>query len=117
MARFIEVTLGRAGSTLIEIADPVETIESEEEVYRGGESSSWDTVVRRLDLSMDKLIQEQIVGHCKLLVDAFEQLKKETLSPKRANVEFGLQFNAEGNIYLAKVGGEASFRVSFEWEL
>jgi hypothetical protein len=34
----------------------------------------------------------------------------------KANTEFGLQFNGEGNVYVAKVGAQANFKITFEWE-
>jgi hypothetical protein len=43
-------------------------------------------------------------------------VKTQTIPPKKAQAEFGLQFNGEGNVYVAKVGAQSSFKISFEWE-
>ncbi len=107
MPKFVKMKLGQ-GSALIEIA------EAQQEIYRSDDST--DGVLDRLDKALDKVIQHQIVEHCKLLEGAFEQLKQRPIRPKKASAEFGLQCNAQGDIFIAKAGGQASFKVSFEWE-
>jgi len=74
-------------------------------------------VIKKLDKAFDTLIQNEIIEHCRILSSAFEQLKEQDISPKKATAEFGLQFNAEGNIYVAKISSQSSFKVSFEWEI
>ncbi len=106
MAQFIEMKLGK-GTVLVEVA------EKDDAVYRSDED---EKVLKKLDQVLDNVIQQQIVEHCKILVGAFGQLKDQSMTPKKAHAEFGLQFNAEGNVYVAKIGAESSFKVAFEWE-
>ncbi len=67
--------------------------------------------------AFDQLVQTEIVENCKVLVGAFEQLKGQSLPPKKATAEFGLQFTAEGNIYMVKASGQATIKISFDWEI
>lgn len=69
------------------------------------------------DMAFDLLIQNEITEYCNILVSAFEKLKNQSISPKKASVEFGIQGSAEGNIYLAKIAGQANFKIVLEWEL
>ncbi len=68
-----------------------------------------------IDKEFDKFIQNQIIEHCSILVGSFEELKKQAVPPKKVTVEFGIQTNAEGNVYLAKISAQANFKISVEW--
>lgn len=109
MPKFIEMNLNDC-SILIEVAD-----DTPHNRYRSGNDEK--KVLKKLDEMLDEVIQKQIVEHCKILVGAFEKLKEQSISPKKANAEFGLQFNAEGNVFVAKVGSQSTFKISFEWEI
>jgi hypothetical protein len=112
MSKFIKVKVGQE-TLLVEVTRENQRYDGD--VYRsGGEENS---TVEKLDQMLDRVIQKQIVEHCKILMVAFEQLKTQPIPPKKASAEFGLQFNAEGNVYVAKVGSQSTFRISFEWEL
>jgi len=49
-----------------------------------------EKVLDATDKAFDQLVQSTIVENCKVLVGAFEQLKGQTLRPKKATAEFGL---------------------------
>ena len=135
MSNFVEMTMG-GGTILIEAAETSEIRHPREdktkETYRGGDDTTEKTcregedttektyrgerVLEKLDQVLDSVIQQQIVEHCKIFVGAFEQLEEASIKPKKANAEFGLQFNAEGSVYVAKIGAQSSFKISFEWE-
>jgi len=76
-----------------------------------------EKVLDATDKAFDQLVQSTIVENCKVLVGAFEQLKGQTLRPKKATAEFGLQLTAEGNIYMVKASGQATIKVSLDWEI
>ena len=80
-------------------------------------ASKRSRVLDRLDAGLDRVIQHQIIEHCKLLEGAFEELGKHSIPPSKASAEFGLQVNGEGNVFVAKVAGQASFKIAFEWSL
>ncbi|MCP4216174.1 MAG: hypothetical protein GY765_16115 [bacterium] len=106
MPEFIEMNMG-SGKVLVEAAA------SDNRTVRSGPG---ENIIKKFDKALDTVLQHQIVDHCKILAGAFEQLKEQPIHPQKATAEFGLQFNGEGNIYVTKVGAQASFKVSFEWE-
>ena len=61
-------------------------------------------------------ITDMIIKYSKPIVKSFQAISKETIPPKRANVEFGLSFGGKGNIYLVEASGEASIKINIEWE-
>ena len=64
-----------------------------------------------------------IVDMSRIMIGAFENLdeskvksSKKAIIPAKATLEFGICFSAEGNMYVVKAAGEASLKVSVEWE-
>ncbi len=108
MPKIVEMKMGQ-GTVFVEVTEPAEDYDT----YRSGESRG---VIEKIDQAFDRVIQHQIIEHCKILTTAFEQLQDEPIRPKKASAEFGLQFNGQGNVYVAKVGAQASFKSSFEWD-
>lgn len=115
MAEFVEMKMGQ-GTILVEVAEKGKTAQDYSGYYQEGDRGGEEKVLAKIDVALDKVIQHQIVEHCKMLVGAFEQVKQQSIPPKKAQAEFGLQFNGEGNVYVAKVGAQSSFKISFEWE-
>ena len=107
MAQLIRMMIGEEGTVLIEVADGAGT----------RELRSAEGIITTVNKAFDKFIQNEIVENCRVLAGAFEQLKQQTPGPGKATAEFGLQISAEGNVYIAKTAGLASFKVSFEWQL
>ena len=104
MAELVQMKMGQ-GTILVEVAEKSEASKSYDGHYEEGDRGSEEKVFAKIDQALDKVIQNQIVEHCKMLVGAFEQVKTQAIPPKKAQAEFGLQFNGEGNVYVAKVGG------------
>jgi len=104
------------GTILVEVTEKAAEVKDydtyDEKAPRGEDGK----VIAKIDQALDTMIQNQIAEHCKMLISAFEQVKQQAIPPKKAQAEFGLQFNGEGNVYVAKVGAQASFKISFEWE-
>lgn len=107
MSNFIEMKLGK-GTILIETTG----IGAKKTTRSGMEKD----VTTKIDKAFDKIITHKIVEQCKMLSNTFAKLKEEGILPKKANTEFGFQFNGEGNVYVAKVGAQANFKITFEWE-
>jgi hypothetical protein len=107
MAQLVKMKIGNSGTILIEV--------SEEDI--GFEKTSRGTdVIKEVDEAFDAVIQHEIVENCRVLLGAFDQLKRQALPPAKATAEFGLKFTAEGNVYVVKTTAEASFKVSIEWQ-
>lgn len=103
----IKMKLGDHGAILVEVPEG----EGIQEV------GTIEEAIEKMDKAFDRLVQHEIVENCKVLVSAFERLKKQPLPPRKALAEFGLQFNREGNVYLVKAAANANFKISLEWEL
>lgn len=115
MAELVQMKMGD-GTILVEVTEKGKTTVDYSGHYQEGTRGDDDKVLTKIDVALDKMIQNQIIEHCKMLVGAFEQVKTQSIVPKKAQAEFGLQFSGEGNVYVAKVGAQASFKISFEWE-
>lgn len=109
MPKLIEMKLGENRTIMIEAAEDYDVVES----YRGDRES----IVEKVDKAFDELVQNEIVEHCKVLVGAFEELKKLPNPPTSASVNFGLQFSGSGNVFVVKVASQASIAVSINWEI
>lgn len=48
-------------------------------------------------------------------VDVIGQLSESAVRPEQAEVTFGLQFSAQGNVVLAGVSGEATLEVTLRY--
>lgn len=72
-------------------------------------------ICQNIDQAFDDVVKKQIIENCKTIISALEEIKSLPLPPENCNVEFGLQFNGEGNIYIAKISTQANFKVSFQW--
>jgi len=106
--QLIEMKMGD-NSILVEIDDQIR----EQEVYRDGK----EKIIKKLDKSLDEMIQKRIVKYCETMTGVCEQLNKQSFPPKKIISEFGLQMSAEGNLFVTKLSGQSSFKISIEWEL
>lgn len=115
MAELVQMKMGQ-GTILVEVTDKGKTVQDFSGHYQDDVERGENKVLVKIDQALDTMIQDQIVEHCKMLAGAFEQIKKQTIAPKKAHAEFGLQFNGQGNVYVAKVGAQSSFKISFDWD-
>jgi len=74
-------------------------------------------VIEKIDVFFDEVIKKHIVNNCEILLSAFEALKEKPIPPSRATAEFGLQINAEGDIYVVKASSQGTFKITIEWDL
>jgi hypothetical protein len=79
--------------------------------------SAGDEVIDAVDQLYEKLVQNEVVENCRVLIGAFEKLKEQSIAPYKGTAEFGLQFTGEGNIYLVKASAQASIKITLEWQL
>jgi hypothetical protein len=108
LKQLLEMKMG-GNPILVEVDD-----QSQEQVtYRNGKES----ITKKLDLTLDKMFQDKVIAYCETMNGACEQLLKQPFPPKKIVSEFGLQINAEGNLFVAKLSGQSSFKISIEWEL
>ena len=59
----------------------------------------------------DKLLQK-IKPFCEAIVDNFQTLSTK---PNSASAEFGLNITAEGNIFIVKASGQATLKITLNW--
>ncbi|MEQ9487053.1 CU044_2847 family protein [Coleofasciculus sp. F4-SAH-05] len=71
--------------------------------------------IKKLDRSFN-VIQALIVRGCRPLTKAFQQLHRETQATD-AEVEFGINFTAKGNVYLVESSGTATLKVKVSWKM
>ena len=57
------------------------------------------------------VVEPILVNACKPVIQAWRQLSRE-LSIEQAEVQVGLGFEGEGNVYIAKVRGNANLTVT-----
>ena len=71
-------------------------------------------VADKVDSSIDR-IKPLLLKICNPIVDAWKELNKEMIIAK-AEVEIGLSFEGEGNIYVTKVKAGANYLVKLTLE-
>jgi altronate dehydratase len=59
----------------------------------------------------DKLLH-RIKPFCEAIVDNFQTLSTK---PNSASAEFGLNITAEGNIFIVKASGQATLKITLNW--
>jgi hypothetical protein len=90
-------------------------IESARGESSGGiqEASAEDAARKAVDAALQ--LQDSIKAFCGRMMASFNQLAEDA-RPSKAIVEFGLSISAEGNVFVVKTAGEASVKVTAEWE-
>jgi len=99
----------RGNKILVEIDDE----HQRESVYRGKTTE----IVESMGKSLDELLQMIVIPYCEMLCQIIEQIEEQSYPPKKIVSEFGLQLNAEGNLYIARVSGQSSINITIEWGL
>jgi hypothetical protein len=100
MAKIIELVSGE--STIL-----VESAEA------GFESSRIQARGIDLEKNFDRML-ERIQPFCESVINNFEKLKRK---PNSASAEFGLSISGEGNLFVVKASGEATIKVTLNWNL
>ena len=73
-----------------------------------------DTPKKALDLA--ERLSDTIKAYCASLIAGIRDLPKEAV-PRTVTVEFGLKVSGEGNVYVVKTSGEASLKITAQWQL
>lgn len=108
MAReLLELNTEDGGTILVAVEVPQEAV--------GQVSAPGETPIKKLDHSFE-VVQALIVRGCRPLTKAFAQLHQETQATN-AEVEFGVNFTAKGNVYLVESSAQATLKVKVTWNL
>jgi len=115
MTDLIKMPYGDDGIVLIEIEGSTSDIEELGRKRPGA--------IERVDRSLES-VSTTIVETSQVMVGAFQLIaaspdsgkSKHPLIPKKASLEFGVRFTAEGDIYVVKASGEATVKVTVEWQ-
>jgi hypothetical protein len=115
MKKLIEMPYG--DSTVIVAVDVPEEA-AREEIRKVGRDSFYEdfTTPQKVDQDFG-LVSDMIYKCSKPIIESFERLRTEKVSPKKATADFSLSFNGKGKIYVVEAAMEGSIRVSFEWDL
>lgn len=111
MKKLIEMPYGKEDVILVEVDVPDEV--AEEEKRRVG-IRDYFTKPEKAEKDFT-VVSEMVIKCSKPIVEALEMLRKEKFQPQKATAEFGLTFTAKGSIYLVEAAGEASIKISLEW--
>lgn len=61
-------------------------------------------------------LTNSVKAFCGHIMSSFRDLG-EGAQPTKATIEFGLNISLEGNVYLVKTSGQASIKITAEWQL
>lgn len=61
-------------------------------------------------------ISGTVKAYCSNLIKGIKELPTGII-PKSVKAEFGIKLSAEGTIFVAKTSGEASLKITAEWQL
>ncbi len=75
-----------------------------------------DDIVAKVDRSLDDLLGKSVRAHCAVVTSVLQQLEKQSQAPSSATVEFGLQLNGEGALYVVRSSVQASYKITLKWD-
>jgi hypothetical protein len=78
------------------------------------EATARDVAKKAVDTAQE--LGNSIKGFSARVVGSLNELG-DVARPTKATIEFGVNVSVEGNVYVVKGGGEASIKVTAEWEL
>jgi hypothetical protein len=61
-------------------------------------------------------ISVTVKAYCSNLIKGIKELPAGII-PKSVTAEFGIKLSAEGTVFVAKTSGEASLKITAEWQL
>jgi hypothetical protein len=77
------------------------------------EASATDIGVKALEIAQQ--LSNSIKSFCGRIIGSLRELE-EPARPTKATIEFGLNISAEGNVYIIKGTGQASIKITAEWQ-
>jgi len=104
MSHLVEFPLEEGGSVRIEVEEPA----SAGSVVRG-RSSPVETVTQAGESF------EQALGGLGPMLAGLVERMRAAAAPTGVEVEFGIKLSADANVFVARTGGEANFRVTARW--
>jgi len=115
MSHLIKVPYGDGKVILVEVEDA-----EGHEIEELGRSTP--KAVEQVSQNLET-VSATIVGASQVMIGAFRSIAesptagkaKHPLVPAKATLEFGIRFNAEGNIYFVKASGDATLKAIVEW--
>jgi Trypsin-co-occurring domain 1 len=78
------------------------------------EASAADAAAKALETAQQ--LSDSVKMFCARVIGSLRELAPNR-QPAKATVEFGLNISLEGNVYLVKSSGEASIKITAEWQL
>ena len=76
------------------------------------EASAADAEAKALDTAQQ--LSNSVKSFCQRVISSMQELSGAQ-RPSKTTVEFGLSISAEGNVYVVKTTGEASIKITAEW--
>ncbi len=105
MSRLVTLGLEQGGSIMVELDEPVRTA-----VTRGGKPAQ---TVTHVGETLD-----QVLGQLAPVVRSIvTQLRAAASEADQIEVEFGVKLSTDASLIIARMGGEANFRVGLRWTL
>lgn len=74
-------------------------------------SSGLQQASGHVEKEFDKLLN-RVKPFCESIINNFQDL---SIKPDTASAEFGLSVSAEGNIFVVKASGEATIKITLNW--
>jgi hypothetical protein len=74
-------------------------------------SSGLQQASGNVEKEFDKLLK-RVKPFCESIINNFQDLN---IKPDTASAEFGLSISAEGNIFVVKASGEATIKITLNW--
>lgn len=119
MDNVISLPYKNGKTILIQVNGPITTGEIQELTNRH-ETEPIVAVSQNLETVSTTIVEisQVMVGAFEKVASGSSQTRKERdpLVPTKATLEFGVNFTAEGCIYIAKATLEAALKVSIEWD-
>jgi hypothetical protein len=103
MTLLLDVGLAEGGSILVEVDEP-----SSGPVMRGGRAT--DAV-----LSAGENLEQVLERLGPVVKGIVSQLRAAADWPDEVEVEFGVKLSSDANVIVARMAGEANFRIALKW--
>lgn len=110
MAQLVPLATEEHSTILVEAAEPA-VVYGQSSIQEAGAGK--DAAAKALDAATD--LSSSIQSFCARAVSGFSEMAVER-RPTKAIVEFGLSISVEGNVYVVKGSGQATVKVTAEWD-
>lgn len=107
MSKLIKMPCGE-GNIVIEVETPEDIIQTSR--------TTGERVIKSVTQAFES-VENVLTAGCTVLTAAMKRLAEREKNLEKATLDFGLQFTAEGNVYLVKTAAQASIKVSLVMKL